>query len=226
MSPRAGGAIREALSSENWPQGLEYVKAHLSKALVSQAVATLYEQDPTLRWRAVEAVGVLTAALFQRDPQAARDVLRRLMWSLNEESGSIGWGAPGALAETMAREPSLAEEFLPVFFSRIQGAHLESIPPVLCEGFLWAMLRLWEAFPEAVSGADLEPVLMRLLDSPSASARAMAALALGKLHARKAAPALRALLHDSECFETFKDGRLVKSTVAETARQALEFLDK
>lgn len=226
MSRRAGDAIREALSSENWPQVLEALKVGLSRGLVSRAVAVLYEQDPILRWRAVEAVGVLTATLFQRDPQAAKDVLRRLMWSLNEESGSIGWGAPEALAETMAREPSLAEEFLPVFFSRIQGAHLESVPPALCEGFLWAMLRLWEAFPESASRGDLEPVLMRLLDSPSASARAVAASALGKLHARKAAPALRALFHDSEAFETFTHGRLVKSTVEETARQALEFPDR
>lgn len=227
MSRRARRAIQEALASQNWPQVLESLKEDLSRALVSQAVAALCAQDPTVRWRAAEAVGALTAALFKRDPQAARDVVRRLMWSLNEESGSIGWGAPEALAHIMAREPLLAEEFLPLFLSQIQEVHLERIPPILCQGFLWALLRLWEAYPEVVAGRGVphESVLMCLLDSPRAEARAMAALALGRLRARGAAPCLRALLDDSSGFETLREGRITASTVADAARQALTLLE-
>ena len=43
--------------------------------------------------------------------------MRRLMWSLNDESGSIGWGAPEAMAEIMARNKKLADEYYKILIS-------------------------------------------------------------------------------------------------------------
>jgi len=33
------------------------------------------------------------------------------MWSLNDESGGIGWGAPEAMGAIMARHTGLADEY-------------------------------------------------------------------------------------------------------------------
>ncbi len=37
--------------------------------------------------------------------------MHRLMWSLNDESGSIGWGVPEAVAEIMANHDGAAEKY-------------------------------------------------------------------------------------------------------------------
>ena len=38
-------------------------------------------------------MGLLAADLAGQDMEEARELMRRLMWSLNDESGSSGWGA-------------------------------------------------------------------------------------------------------------------------------------
>jgi len=40
--------------------------------------------------------------LTEKEMESARVIMRRLMWSLNDESGDIGWGAPEAMAEIIA----------------------------------------------------------------------------------------------------------------------------
>ena len=56
-------------------------------------------------------MGAVVEKLAWEDMEGARVIMRRLMWSLNEESGGIGWGAPEAMAEIMARHLELAREY-------------------------------------------------------------------------------------------------------------------
>jgi hypothetical protein len=44
-------------------------------------------------------MGEVMAHLADKDMESARVIMRRLMWSLNDESGGIGWGAPEAMGE-------------------------------------------------------------------------------------------------------------------------------
>lgn len=54
----------------------------------------------------------------------------RLMWTLNDESGGIGWGAPETMAEAMACHPHIAEEYVCIllFYIREDGNFLEYEP--------------------------------------------------------------------------------------------------
>ena len=51
--------------------------------------------------------------------EEGRNVLRRLMWHMNEESGNIGWGIPEAFAAVLCRHEGLAREFAPILVSYI-----------------------------------------------------------------------------------------------------------
>lgn len=151
---RAGATLAGAL-----PDLLQELLAMPRPPVVKVLISLFCHADPALRWRAVSLLGPLLAELAGRDLEAARVVMRRLMWSLNDESGGIGWGAPEAMAECLAWHPGLAEEYahILVSFMREDGFFLEY--PPLQRGLMWALGRL----------AVIQPQLLRQKKPPNIS---------------------------------------------------------
>ena len=77
----------------------------------------LCHHDQKIKWRAVTAMGMVISNLAEKEMESARVIMRRLMWSLNDESGGIGWGAPEAMAEIIACHQGLAEEYTHILIS-------------------------------------------------------------------------------------------------------------
>lgn len=113
-----------------------------------------YIQNTTeaVKWRAVTAMGRVVLKIYEDKPESARIIMRRLMWSLNDESGGIGWGAPEAMGEIMALNKNLAREYRNLLLSYVDsdGNYLEYDP--LRQGAVWAIQRVTEALPEVMSG--------------------------------------------------------------------------
>jgi hypothetical protein len=149
--------------------------------------------------------------------------MRRLMWSLNDESGGIGWGAPEAMGEVMARHQCLAEEYACILISYLDetGNYLEL--PALQEGVLWGVGRLAETRASLLTG--LPSLLSPFLTSPSPVHRGLAAWAAGSLRAYALKSLLNPLKTDKMHFE-FYDGRdPVPRTVGRMAANALAQID-
>ena len=68
----------------------------------------LWDTDETIRRRA--AVGIGAAAAAHRE--LGRDVVRRLVWGLNDESATNGVYGLAAIGEIGARDPELIEPFV------------------------------------------------------------------------------------------------------------------
>ncbi len=70
------------------------------------------------------------ANFAEEDMESARVIMRRLMWSLNDESGGIGWGSPEAMGEIIASHDGLAKEYAHVLISYVweEGNFLEYEP--------------------------------------------------------------------------------------------------
>ncbi len=144
----------------------------------------LSSADGALRSRSAQALGPLVADRARSDPDGAREIVRRLMWSLNDESGGIGWGAPEAMAHILARSDSLWEEFAPVFVSylREDGNFLGGGP---LEPYLLAAAGiLARARPEALRSLGAERFLVPFLRSPLEATRKLAARALAFLEGK------------------------------------------
>ena len=158
---------------------------------INPLIALLCATGDLLRWRAIRALGMLVAELAQKDAESARIVMRRLIWSLNDESGGIGWGAPEAMGEIMARSEKLAREYAPILISyiRADGNPLENEP--LERGALWGIGRLAQVRPELVRPWEDDVALH--LASADAAKRGLAASCLGSLGARKWREGLEAL---------------------------------
>lgn len=95
----------------------------------------LYHGDEAVRHRAARAFGRAVALWSGDRPELAREVLRRLFWAMNEESGSVCWGAPEAAGEILRHRPELCGDFVPLLVSLLPD-------PALRRGVLWALARL------------------------------------------------------------------------------------
>jgi len=207
--------MRRLLRDEPWPRALEALQALPPQQAVNPLIAFLCSGEELLRWRAVTGLGVVTAHLAVRRMEAARVVMRRLMWSLNDESGGIGWGAPEAMGEIMARHAGLAAEYAHLLIAYLNpvGNFLEH--PVLQRGLLWGVGRLAHARPEsaAVAAAFLPP----LLRSPDACHRGLAAWCLRAVPGSDLIAMLAPLRLDAAPLAFYRDGQIYRCTVAEMA---------
>lgn len=215
--------------------------AYPAQDVINALFPALCRTEPHLRWRAVSAMGQTTARLADENMEAARVVMRRFLWSLNDESGGIGWGAPESMAESMCGHGALAQEYSHMLISYMRedgdeicqdGNYLEH--PLLQRGLLWGVARLSGCRPHVLleRGAGLD--VLPYLAFEDAHIRAFACIAAGNLGLNAAQNPLSRLaddlaqvtLSDDLAQVTlYMDGAFITTSVAELAKSALEKLN-
>jgi HEAT repeat protein len=214
--------ILDLLAGDGWEAGLSDL-ADLGQQAVGPLFSALCSSSPLVRWHAVTGLGLTVGAMAARTPEKARVVMRRFIWSLNDESGGIGWGAPEAMAEIMTQSPLVAAEYHNHLLAYIHEDHcrpdcyLEHAP--LRRGAVWGVGRLAQVRPDLARGA--EPDLLCALADCDAPIRGLAAWACGLLHLSSARPGLASLTADQTPLELYRDRRLLDVTVATLAREAM-----
>ncbi len=195
-----------------------------ARQVINPLLAFLVHSDEKLRWRAIAAVGAVVEKLAREDMEGARVIMRRLMWSLNEESGGIGWGAPEAMAEIMARHLELAREYSHMLISYMdyEGNFLEY--EGLQRGVLWGLVRLTRVRPQML--ADAGRHLQKYLESTDATIRGLAAWASGLLGVEETRPMLQLLVKDDSLLRLSIDNEFTQVRVQDLAEKALTLLER
>ena len=197
--------------------------------VIHSLFSAICRPEEPLRWHAVRAMGASVARLATADMEAARIVMRRLLWSLNEESGGIGWGAPEALAEIMCLHQGLAGEYGHMLISYLrddgpelfqEGNFLEHT--VLQRELLWGVGRLAEVRPGMLQELGVAADLLPYLDSDDHVVRGLAARALGLLPAPEAAAVIAQLAGDVTPVSLYENETMRTVTVEELGREALQ----
>jgi hypothetical protein len=218
--PRALKArIRQLLMQDSTDAVTEQILRLPPKPAINALFPFLQDGDHRIKWTAVRCFGALVSMLADEDLESARVVMRRLMWSLNDESGGIGWGAPEAMGEVLARHPKLASEYASILISycREDGNYLEH--ERLQRGLLWGIARAVESRPFLFGDAVRH--LMSYFSSPDGTVRGLAARVMGLLRAPEACSILHELSDDwSEISLDFR-GQLGKHYVKELVQEAL-----
>jgi hypothetical protein len=113
--------VLELLEQNDFEANIQKIHKYDERKLVNALFSFLCSTDKKIKERAVIAMGEVVSKIAESDLESARIIMRRLMLNLNDESGGIGWGAPEAMGEIMARNEKLAEEYHKILISYTLG---------------------------------------------------------------------------------------------------------
>jgi hypothetical protein len=182
------------------------------KILAGPLFSYFYSINDLIKFRATTAMGDLGHRLAKRKMEAARIILRRLMWKLNDESGGIGWGSVEAMGEILKLNKILAKEFKSILFSYInpEGNFLEH--EMLQRGSLWGV----GTYLETSSGPNEEVIktLLPFLDSKDPVKRGYATRALFNMDDKNISQIPEHILADNNEIPFFDGWDLLKIKVS------------
>jgi len=193
-----------------------------SPNVVSALMSRLYEADALTRFRAADALGRVSDRLKERKRDRVEELLKKLSWALNEESGATAWGAPHAIGEVSRCDPAWASRFFPLLRSYLDHDELYLGTDIMVHGVVYAMGRVGERFPD-VGRTGVES-LIPLLRDDDVTTRAMAIWSLGCIGDARAREPLMDLVGDPTRVERYVQGAMESTDLGTLARGAVDSL--
>jgi hypothetical protein len=137
-------ALKLALEANNL-SGVSQIVIEDPKKL-SVLVRLAYNKETLVGWRAILAIGIAADVLVRQHCEFLRETCRKLLWSLSDESGGIGWSAPEILGEIVRADPKRFMDIIPLIASVY-----EIEEDIFRPGVLYALGRIAEKNPELVA---------------------------------------------------------------------------
>jgi hypothetical protein len=210
---------------------LDMVARYPAHTLLSPLFSLLCHPLPRVRGNAVRGFGILVPRIAEMDMEAARIVMRRFLWSLNEESGGIGWGAPEAMAAVLGASPSLRREYLHLLCSYMRGDGPELFQdgnylelPMLQRGLLAGIGDLCRDHRHEMVTQNIGGDLRAYLASPDYQVVGLAIRCLGFLEETAAIQDIAGFLDHPGRVDVFVAGEEKAMTVGELAAESLVML--
>jgi hypothetical protein len=138
------------LRQDDFEKNLKDIHKFPPMKVVNSLFSFLVNTNDIIKTNAVKAMGEVVSKLAEKDIESARIIMRRLMLSLTEESGGIGWGSPEAMGEIMARSEQLANEYHKILISYTMGGGNELDFEGLQKSVIAGLKRLAEVHPNMV----------------------------------------------------------------------------
>lgn len=164
------------------------------------------------RWHAIEALHRLAEHFARDNDEAYRNVIRRALWAMNDESGNVPWAAPEMMAAVIKASPEQFAEFIPMLITN-------GLDNEMCHlGVLWSAGYLGRAHL-----AQMErfiPKLLPFLDNADGELRGYAVWAFNQLQYGPAQPKIKQLREDSAVVILFEEGVLKYTTVGAVAQES------
>ena len=176
------------------------------KGIIRKLISSAYDKEDVVSWRAIEAIGIVAGALTEGGKsETVRDAVRRLLWSMGEESGGIGWSAAELIGEIIRNNPDEFADIAPILWSLREE---EMFRP----GILWAMGRIAEVRPDLVSFIARD--MRRMFDDKNPAVRGYAAWVAGILGEEHLLENVKGLSGDESEIDFYHNGELLKKKVA------------
>jgi methylated-DNA-[protein]-cysteine S-methyltransferase len=201
----------ELLEQRDYQGLIDY--AQTQRNIDSLLFGVLFNPDRDLAWRGIEALGLLMADRAETDLEGVREVIRRLFWQMNDESGGVIWLAPQAIGEILWRVPRLITEYGNMLLSNLRLSPFE-------QGVNWAAYRLATAAPQLIE--DWRGFLDGSVVSRHPVIRAFSAAAYVKAGIVLSPEHLLHLEKDSQSVECYNSelGKVVDCSVGEIIKAA------
>lgn len=169
--------VEDAVSNKDWA-GLVQLARQESAKILGYLTSRLCSDDAGLKWKAVRALGVVTGDHEAVGEDRVRELLRRFVWLLSDESGNVPFGVPEAFGEVLLARPEFQEEFLPLLCALAYDPERRQTGPIE-QGVFWALGRVGQP-AAACSPEALEAVACAAAQHPDPQTRNIAAWALSR----------------------------------------------
>ncbi len=204
------GRIRNFLETSSYNAITEIAK--MDKGVMRRLISLAYDKEDVISWRAIEAIGIVAGELSRDRRDVIRDTIRRLLWSMREESGGIGWSAADMLGEIIRSDPDEFSDIIPIVWSFRDEEMFRA-------GVIWAMGRIAAVRPDLVKFI-LKDLQLMIKDS-NPSVRGHAAWVVGILGEKILSEDISSLVNDASTINFYHDGELIKKTVSEIVKEAI-----
>jgi len=202
--------IKSALGDRSYDEIADM--ARRDKGVIRRLISLAYDKDDVMAWRAIEAMGSVAGELSKERIDIVRDTIRRLLWSMGEESGGIGWSAAEMLGEIIRSNPDQFIDIIPIVWS----FHEEEM---FRAGTVWAMGRIASVRPDLVRFI-LKDVQGMITDK-NPTVRGYAAWVIGILGADSLLEDINKLVNDQSAINFYYGGELTRKTVGCMVKEAI-----
>ncbi|MGM9525163.1 MAG: DVU0298 family protein [Peptococcaceae bacterium] len=203
--------ITEYIAEQNYPAIVEIGRENNARALRYVQMNIWGDYRNVQRWYAISALEALAAAYAADHDEIYRNVIRRAVWAMADESGNVPWAAPEMMTAVIKACPQQYGEFIKIMITN----GLDS--PMCHLGVLWSIGHL---------GADylpeIEPYLKRVLkflDKKDGELRGTAVWALKQLQYEPAFAKINTMADDTAEVWIYADGKLQQKTIGQIVNE-------
>lgn len=204
-------SIKQLVINEEYEKLCKLIKQ--KKNRLSILLSLSYTTDNYIKFKVVKATGFAVSALIDKELQYIKTTISNLLWSLNDDSGGVGWSSPELLGEIISTRIDLLKEYIPLIISLLKIKETYFRP-----GVLWALGKIASKEPSHIK--PYEPYINMYLTDSIPETRGYAVWCLGLINATISEKLLNHLLKDtSEILILDTDGSISKKTISELAKQ-------
>lgn len=88
-----------------------------NQSVISKLISLSYDKEDLIAWRAIESFYSISKKLTPIDQSFVRNTIRRLLWSMSDESGGIGWSACEILGMIISANVKEYDDIIPLLWS-------------------------------------------------------------------------------------------------------------
>jgi|YelNatPaOPRAMG01_1025707.scaffolds.fasta_scaffold01730_5 hypothetical protein len=205
--------IKKLVMDEEYNKLYELVKE--KKARLYTLISLSYTADNYVRLKVIKATGYVVSIIADSELDFVHTIITNLLWSLNDDSGSVGWSSPELLGEIITQKIELFKEYIPILISMLNIKETFFRP-----GVLWAMGKIATKEPSHIK--PYAPYINMYLSDPVAETRGYAVWCLTQIGVPVPEEHQKHLLNDfSEILLLDAKGNISKKTICELTKETI-----
>ena len=199
--------ITDYIAGQNYDAIVEIGQENNAKALRFVQMNIWGDYRKELRWYALSALEALAREFAGQHDEVYRNVIRRAVWAMADESGNVPWAAPEMMAVVIKSAPKQYREFVKIM------VHNGLDSPMCHHGVLWAVGYLGADYYNEIE--SFLPKLVKFLDSNDDELRGLAIWALKALQYEPAFDKINSMADDTARTWIYEDGELQLKTISQ-----------
>ena len=199
--------ITDYIAQQNYEAIVDIGHENNAKALRYVQMNIWGDYRKEMRWYALSALEELAKEFASQYEEIYRNVIRRAVWAMADESGNVPWAAPEMMAVVIKAAPAQYKDFVKIMVYN----GLDS--PMCHHGVLWAVGYLGAEYYDELKG--FLPKLEKFLDSKDDELRGMAVWALKALQYESVFDKINSMAEDHAVAWIYENGVLQQKTIGQ-----------